>query len=328
MFKTNKSTFILSFLIIILLISMIFPFSTEAKAFNAKVVLEIDWDQEDITAPIVPRYEVKELNITIKLKVVTDDYFGKGILIGYFELGKVALIDITVNESSPWCHAVLKRTRYEMNISSFDEVKDQMYLLVNDNAPGFGDGFVKLKVECPYGSVGAALEGFISEFELHFTPSYLPIIQTDLPDFNTKRVSPMEEAVFPIEIENLGNARTQVKFEIEKIPEGWEAAISDELILEGMDGSKSITYLTVIPPRDFGFHYESANIRIKMVPVMVDNPDVTGDPLYATFTVQNRGTSTVGFEQIFFYGLIVLIIIIVVYFLLKVKRKKQEENLS
>ena len=307
----NKSKIILFSLIFILIISMVYPTSTVAK-IKAQVVLEIDWDLEEAQKPVVPRDEIKELDIVLKFRVVTNDYVGKGVLIGYYDAGAAALININIIETSPWCSAVLNRTRVSFFISEYEEANLKLFMAIDEDAPAYGDGFIRIEAKCPYGSVGI-LEGFVSEFELTFSPSYLPIIKTNLPEINTKRISPQEKAVFPIEIENAGNARTEILFDIDNVPEGWGASISDTVILGEAKGSKATAYLRIIPPNELGFHYDEANIRVKMTPVMAENTDEVGNPLFATFTVQNRGSSTSGIEFIILLGIIVSIIIILTY---------------
>jgi len=315
----NKSKIILFSLIFILIISMVYPTSTVAK-IKAQVVLEIDWDLEEAQKPVVPRDEIKELDIVLKFRVVTNDYVGKGVLIGYYDAGAAALININIIETSPWCSAVLNRTRVSFFISEYEEANLKLFMAIDEDAPAYGDGFIKIQAKCPYGSVGI-LEGFVSEFELTFSPSYLPIIKADLPESNTKRITPQEKAIFPIEIENLGNARTEILFDIDNVPEGWGASISDTVIVDEAKGSKAIAYLRIIPPNELGFHYDEANIRVKMTPVMTENYDEVGYPLFATFTVQNRGSSTSGIELVIFLGIIVLMIIFLTYRYVIKKRK-------
>lgn len=322
----NKSKIILFTLIFILIISMLYPLTlaslNDLTKIKAKVVLEIDWDLEEAQKPVIPRDEIKELDLLLKFRVVTNDFVGKGVLIGYFAAKSAALININIVETSPWCSAVLNRTRVSFFISEYDEAKLKLYIAIDETAPAYGDGFIKIEAKCPYGSVGL-LEGFVSEFELHFSPSYLPIIKTNLPEINTKRINPQETAIFPIEIENAGNARTEILFEIENVPEGWGASISNTVILEEVKGSKATAYLRVIPPNQLGFHYEEANIRVKMTPVMAENSDEVGNSLYATFTVQNRGSSSSGIEMVGLLGLVVLIILLLLYqFVIKKRLRK------
>lgn len=317
-----KSPLILTGLILILFISIFYPSSIAAKAYHAKVVLKLDWDLEETQKLIIPRDEIRELDIQIIFQIVTDNYIGRGTLLGYSGIS-TALLDLEIVDTSPWCYAVLRRVRLEVDILEYVETTVKLHLILDETAPAGANGSIKIKASCP--PLGL-IEGFENVFELSFTPSYKPIIKTNLPDVNTKRIKPTEEAVFPIEIENAGNARTQVLFKIENVPEGWAATIPDEVFLDEAKGSKATAYMTIIPPNQFGFHYDEVNIRVTMIPVRAENPNDRGTPLYATFTVQNRGLSTSGIEQILFIGIIILIILVTIVLILKRRRRRRKET--
>ena len=319
-----KSTIVFSILLLVLTSSMIYSTSKADKPYNVKVIMNINWNLEESQKPIVPRDEVKELDLLIIFQVVSGEYFGKGAALLYFGGTDSALVDLSIVETSPGCYAVLKQTRFEIEIAEYDEVNVKLYLSLDETVPAYSDGYINIKISCP--KLGL-IEGFEDVFALHFTPSYKPIIKTNLPEDNTKRINPTETAVFPIEIENLGNARTEVTFEIENVPEGWEATISEQVFLEETKGSKATAYLTIIPPDQIGFHYDAANIRVKMIPSQAENPDEVGQPLYATFAVQNRGSSANGIELILFFIIIIIIIIVLIVFILKWMRRKKEKTL-
>lgn len=313
-----KSTFIFSLLIFSLFITMIYP-TSKASFYNANIILDVDWDLEETEKPIIPRDEVKEINFVIKFRIVTDTHFGKGLFLGYAGTQR-ALIDLLIVETPPWCSAVLDRKLVTSNISEYDEINTKLYLLVDETAPAYGaEGVIKIKAHA--GDLGL-IKGFENVFNLTFTPAYIPIIKTNLPEVNTKQINPTKTGVFPIEIENAGNARTEVLFKIENVPEGWEATISEEVFLNEAKASKVTAYLTVIPPNQFGYHYETANIRVTMTPVRAENPNEVGNPLYATFTVYNRGFSTNGIEQAFYIIMLIIIVLVIVIFILKRIRKR------
>ena len=319
-----KSTFIFSLLIFSFFITMIYP-TSKASFYNANIILDVDWDLEETEKPIIPRDEIKEINFAIKFRIVTDTHFGKGLFLGYAGSERTH-INLHVVESPPWCSAVLERNLVTTNISEYDETTSKLYLIVDETAPAYGvEGVIKIKARS--GDLGL-IKGFEKVFTLFFDPAYIPIIKTNLPDVNTKQINPTKTAVFPIEIENAGNARTDVLFEIENIPEGWEASISEEVFLNEAKGSKDTAYLTVIPPSQFGYHYEAANIRVTMTPVRTENPNEVGNPLYATFTVYSRGLSTNGIEQIFYIIMLIIIVLVMVIFILRRIRKRQDKSSS
>ena len=323
-----KSTVIFFALFLILFNLMTYSASVSAKSFSLTVVMNVKWDSEETMKPIVPIDEINELDLRIIFQLVSDEYIGKGALLFYISSANtaVALPDINIVETSPGCSAVLKQNRFSIQISEYYETKVKLYLSFDENVPAYSDGYVKIKLSC-LSSLGLLIEGFEDVFELHFTPSYKPIINVNLPEENTKRINPTEKAIFPIEVENIGNARTEVNFEIENVPEGWEATITEQVFLEETKGSKATVYLTVIPPDQLGFHYDEANIRVKMTPAQAENPVEVGQPLYATFAVQNRGSSANGIELILFFIIIIIKIIVLIVFILKWMRRKKEKTL-
>ncbi len=312
-----KSTFILILLLCSIFLSIINPTSKADPVYNARVVLEVNWAFKDVEKPIVPRDEIKELDLLVVFKIETGETFGKGLLDSY-RGSAFAIIDIYIIETSPWCSAVLQQNVVVTSISEYEEISTKLYIALDDNAPAFGNGFIKIRASCP--KLGK-IQGFEKVFELSFSPDYKSIIKLTLPEVNTMRINPTSKAVFPIEIENAGNDRTQVLFKIENVPEGWDATISDTVFLKEESGSKATAYLSIIPPNQFGYHYDEANIRVTITPVRASEPKSVGNSLFATFTIQNRGFSVNGIEQIILYLIIVVAIILIVFFILKRKFK-------
>jgi hypothetical protein len=267
-----------------------------------------------------------ELNITVEYRIETGEYFGKGALIGYKdEKTALALVDLFVVETPSWCSAVLERSRLALNLgeiirSGSGTQNVRLYLAVDEDAPSFTDGYVKINVST--GRLGL-LRGSQEEFKLTFTPSFNPKIKVDIPELNTKRIGPDEKAIFPIQIENVGNARTLVLFEVQNIPDGWTATVSNEIVLDETKGSKDTAYLTVIPPSDLGYHYEEATIGVLITPVRAEDLTDIGEPLYSNFIIQNRGFTGSGSEQILFYLIILFIIILVAFYIIKIIRQKR-----
>jgi len=115
--------------------------------------------------------------------------------------------------------------------------------------------------------------------------------------------------VFPIDIQNLGNARTVVLLTVVSTPLGWAAIITDQVTLEEGTGSIATAYLTIKPPKGFGYHYDEESITISMQPVKADDYSKKGEITTATFLVQSRGFSTPGFEVILFAGALAVAIL-------------------
>ena len=322
MFKNYR--FIKSIFVISLILFGIFvtvnPNISADHLYNIRYAVDIKWSNEDVQKPIIPRDEIKKVDINITLRIDMGETFAQGVLDSYS--GKFnGVIALEIIDKPSWCSVVLEQTKVIVPMVEIASTNNSIYININEDAPAYGEGFVKIKATV---KKQGFIEGTEKEYTLDFLPSFNPILKINLPEENTKRIGPMEKAVFPIELENIGNARTKIFLTIENISEGWQATVTDEIILDGEKGSKAIAYLTIIPPTSTGYHYEEANVRVKMVPVRAENIQDAAEPLYATFTVQNRGLSTYGYEAMIFYGFIAFIIIALIVLILKfiIKRRK------
>jgi len=283
--------------------------------YNARSVVDVKWNLNESEKPVVPREEIKRLTLKVTFRIDTGESFGQGLYDGYKGTA-LAFIDLEVNDSSPWCSAVISPSTVATNISRYSETTADLYLTLDETAPAYGEGFLSIKAKSRALSL---IEGFEDSFNLYFVPSYLPIIAIDLPESNSKRAGPMETIVFPIAIENKGNARTKVFFEVSQDEEDWVATVTDELTIPEASGSTDTAYLTIVPPNDFGYHYGEAVFTVSILPTRAENTDERGSPLYATFIVQNRGFSTMGVEAFIPIGLVVLIIIVGLLLFIKYK---------
>jgi len=299
------------------LLFVILSESSSAAIYNARTWVNITW-KDTVGKPIVPRDEIKKLNLSIEFRVDTGPSFGEGLLLGW-QYTALAMINLEIVDHSPWCMPVLKNKLVTANLTWHSYTSTELYLSLSENAPAYGEGFVKIKAKVDPLNL---IEGYEDEFVLFFTPSYLPIIDVYYPEFNTKKVKPGDDVVFPIEVKNMGNARTKVFFEIEDLPKGWYAAITDQITLNEEKGSKEIAYLSITSPTEFGYHYDKANIKVKITPARAENTNEMGHPLYATFIIESRGYSSSGIEGILPLFTVVIILVSVIVLLIKRKINK------
>ena len=299
---------------ILLQITLITNMFASASFFKKlKSNIDVNWSEEETEKPLVPRNEIRSLNLTVSYNIDWGGDYSYGLFVGYVGQNKKALINMKVTESSEWCVANLKQARVGAPIlENRSETTAVLNIILLDDAPAYGEGYVKIEASIPD---TALIDSFSKEFTLNFDAGYYPTIDIQLPESNSKQIDPTESAVFPIEIENLGNARTQVLFEILNVPKGWTIAITDNVVLNEMEGSTATAYLTINPPQNTGYHYDEQNIEVKIIPVRADNPLDQGDPLYQTFLVQSRGFSTPGFESIIF--ICAFLIVLFIFYLKK-----------
>ena len=137
-------------------------------------------------------------------------------------------------------------------------------------------------------------------------------------DGNVQTIGPMDTAVFIIEVTNCDYSKT-LHFDIDSVPDGWSAFINHEILITA--NSPKALSLYIIPPREFGFHYETATFR-----VIVNEENSI--PIYLDFMVKSCGFSTIGFEPILLLIIIIGCIFIISYSLLKKKSSIKPKNKS
>lgn len=323
-FKTFKKLLVFSIILSSFIVTTTHMKTSQADLMYLEIIFDVNWDKDEILKPIIPVNEIKELNLTVDFTIESDEFIGKGALIEYVNIvnAPLILINLEIVDISPWCSASLERKTLATPFAIEGSQNIKLYLTIDDDAPSFTDGFIKIRTSLKNDKIGL-VQGTKNEFILSFTPGFKPKINTNLPDLNTMRISPNKNAIFPIEVENMGNARTIVLFEIKNVPESWKATITNEVLLAEANGSKNTAYLTIVPPNDFGYHMDEANIQVIMTPVRAEDITDVGNPLYASFTIQNRGFSINGIEQFIFYFVIIVVILSILILILTFLRKKQ-----
>jgi hypothetical protein len=313
-FKSIKASIVTGIVLVSVFVAVL-PTTSAGLIFNLQSVLNVTWGNET-QQPVVPRGELRTLTLTIT-HTVTRGALGAGLLAGL--TGTLVIIKVEVIETPTWCTANIGSGSLSVTVepNKVSTVVTKLTLQVADDAPAYGLGYVKIRATAQ--KAGLFIAGYENDFTLNFIPDYKPLISPYLPEANTKEIGPMDTAVFPIEISNLGNARTLVLLEVVTVPKDWVAVVTSNIILEEGSGSKATAYLTVRPPKSFGYHYDEQTIKISMQPVMADQPTKVGKTYYESFIVQSRGFSTPGFEAIAFIGAIALVLLIITY---TRKRKK------
>ncbi|MFA5102518.1 MAG: hypothetical protein WC525_05145 [Candidatus Thermoplasmatota archaeon] len=308
-FKAVKAS-IITGLVLISVLFAVLPTASAGLIFDLQSVLTVEWSANQTQQPVVPRGALRALDLTIS-HTVTRGVFGQMMLNVY--TGKTIIINVEVVETPSWCTATIGQGTLATTVSPGEPtyVKTTLSLQVADDAPAFGLGYIKVIATARKAGL---IEGFIQEFTLTFVPDYKPLIQPAYPETNTKKIGPLDTAVFPVQITNLGNARTVVLFTIVDVPSDWNAIVTDQIILEEGEGSSSTAYLVIKPPKNFGYHNDEKTITISMQPVKYDDYSKKGEITYATFLVESRGFSTPGFESIAFIGALAVAFILFTLF--------------
>ncbi len=301
-FKAVKASFLTGIVVISVLFAVL-PTASAGLIFNLQSSLAVSWSGNATNTPIVPRGALRTLNLEI-VHTVTRGAFGRGLLAFYS--GAPVTIIVQIIETPSWVTATLSQGSLQTQVipDGSTTLTTQISLQVADNAPAYAQGYIKLQATA---NKAGFIKGYTQEFTLTFLPDYKPLISASFPDTNTKQIGPLDTAVFPIKVTNLGNAKTVVKFTIENVPADWNAIITDELLLDEGNGSTNTAYLVIKPPKSFGYHNDERTITITMQPVKYDDRTKKGDDTTASFLVESRGFSTPGFESIAFIGALAVV---------------------
>ena len=106
------------------------------------------------------------------------------------------------------------------------------------------------------------------------------------------------------------NEETEIVFDISSKTEGWKALITNTVTL-GV-GEKTTVYLSIQPPRSFGYHYDIGDIIVEATPTRALDTSIRGEPKPVSVQVESNGFSLLGAELV----IVPLIIIVVILFLL------------
>jgi hypothetical protein len=311
--KALKASIVTGVVLVSALIAVL-PTTSAGPIFNLQSVLNVTWGNET-QQPLVPRGELRTLTLIIT-HTVAKTALGTGALATL--TGVLIPINVKIIDTPSWCTATIEQGTLSVTVQpdTISTVETKLSIQVANDAPAYSLGYIKIKATAEKTSL---IEGCENDVTLNFIPAYKALISLSLPETNAKEIGPMDTAVLPINIANLGNARTIVLLDVTNVPEDWTAIITSQLLLEEGSGSTGTAYLIVKPPKSFGYHNDEKTIKISMQPVDADDYSKKGEITYETFLVQSRGFSTPGFETIAFFGALAMTLLIAAY-----TRKRKE----
>ena len=291
--------------------------------------MKLEYDSAAAEDPFLPIDRIKRIPIDISYQI--SGQYAEMLAELYQSKrggqGMENFIYIYIDETPEWCTAsitpvilkVLPKPYWVSKNASID-------IRVTENAPASAEGVLKVRLEAkPMGTIRAGT--FFAE--IPFIPGYLPILDIKT-ERTTKLIGPYDTAYFGIEVENLGNAKTQIICNALNVPEGWIIEVDTNVVIGAKtsgDNTKKTIYLSIKPPYGFGYHNEREVINISITPSYFNDPSLKGEEYLLSFIVQNRGFSTPGFEA----GLVV-VGLIYVGFILRIRKrypsnKKGEEDI-
>ncbi|MCX6666666.1 MAG: hypothetical protein NTV74_00265 [Euryarchaeota archaeon] len=297
----------------ILLIPIYATCNTTASAFGdiytCENHIQMEYDQQAAYKPILPVNMT--FDIPIKVKYYIDGLYAKYIAYKYFQVGVYAYIHLFINGTPDWAEATIS-PNFMMIPATTDGIIQNATLTVkiNRNAATLDKGIIKIRFNME--GMGA-IKGTDIIKDVPITAGYIPSLGIEFPKGTVKSITPDETADFGIKLENLGNAKTNVKFRLLDIPRGWTVTLTPNIVLgnkmTGEDNIDTVT-LSVKPPDGFGYHNEEQVIKVLIVPSYFGDDAMAGPGYEVSFIVKNKGFSSPGFEGIFVIFAIIIFVFI------------------
>ena len=255
---------------------------TPEKFFGLNSNVEISWDANQTKEPIIPRGELRTVQLDIAFWV-TWGVFGR--LISYLYHGKQIRLDLSIVDIPEWCIASISQKIFGLNLpkkeNSYEEASTYLSVMVADNAPAFEVFPVTIQttIEPSHGLFGfiTILQGVTKVVNVTFTVGYKPLLQFSFPDTDIIETPPLVQVDFPIRISNLGNGKTIVENEVVNYPDGWNVSLPVQVVLDVCE-SKEIN-ATILAPYNFS---GEESITFKFTPHSYDNYSLVGESTYTT----------------------------------------------
>jgi hypothetical protein len=289
-------TFFLYATVGLLIFSCFIPVSTSAipdlkeqdsryGLFGLQSYLELSWNKNDTTRPIIPRGGLRIVPLEITFGI-NEGPLGEYILPFFY--GREIQIHLKVGGYPEWCDVVMKSGAIVTAISrEVQHLRSLFTVQLDMNAPAFQEFVVEVEASVdnitgPFGVINF-INGCKTEGYPCFQPDYLPLINADCPYGNTIKAPPGLTATLTFRVTNLGNGETRVLNEFAEIPDGdWNISMPDEILLDV--GEHGLVNISIRPPYVSGQSYVE-NIRVRLTPQYAYNSSISGYGFYITFLV-------------------------------------------
>jgi len=251
--------------------------------FGLNSNIEISWDANQTEDPIIPRGEIRTVELDIGFWVT---WGVCGRLINYLLRYELVKITVSVIDNPGWCVAIVSQGTVSPTIPPKENIHDivhtQLSVAVADDAPAFElcPVTIETTIEPLHGPFGflTVMAGATKVVNVTFTVGYKPLIQPFFPQTNIIEAPPLVQVELPIGIQNLGNGRTTVVNEVVDYPDGWIVSLPAQLVLEVGDYKEM--NLSIVAPSNFS---GEAFITVSFTPHSSDNYSLVGTTTYATF---------------------------------------------
>jgi hypothetical protein len=282
----------------------------------------IEPNLEDIEQEIIPNSGVHniKLNISYSISGLFTDWMEKR-----FDGKQDATIHLTIGDIPEWSEVAVFPNMVTARISKeYVEVDGEPYLRVSvdETAPAFSSGAITLQaktdeIKGPLNFLTWINEGnFTTDIEI--TPGYIPVIDVK-PEEIYLEIPPLNVTKIPVNITNLGNAKSEIRIEVVNTSEHFEIELPVKTILD-VNEERQIE-ISVKPDKSFS----EESIRISFTPsyYLQTDPTVTGVTQYFTITLKNDGSleEETGIDTTLLIVVIFVILLIIVFVFFIKKRR-------
>ena len=253
--------------------------SIPEKFFGLNSNIEISWDANQTKEPIIPREELRTVDLDLSFWVT---WGVLGRFINYIYRGAPIRLDLSIIDKPEWCVATLSQGTLLCNMpppkeNSHQIVHTQISVQVADVAPAFEFCPVTIQaiiepLHSPFGFL-TMMQGTTQIVNVTFSVAYYPLVQFSFPDTNIIETPPLVQVDFGIRMENLGNGKTIVENEVVHYPDGWDVYLPSQVVLDVYE-SKEIN-ATILAPYNFS---GEETITLMFTPHSYDNYSLVGSP--------------------------------------------------
>jgi len=293
--------------------------------FASSPEITIDYDETAAAEYVIPNSESVVIPINVSFKIT-------GAFAKWHELifkNKNVNVELSIVETPDWCTAEFTSASIKTRVSGGTGQNTSLKLSVNENAPAFQNGVVKIRatssaIKGLLGIITKVTDGNFSA-DIPFTVGYFSAISLET-EGTYLEIPPLNVTHIPINITNLGNGPTQISVEVENISDNLnvsyvQVALIDSLATGG-DDNKATIVIDVMPNK----HFSQETIIVKITPSADRHPELTGKTYILTYVLKNDGSyaeeeNGIGIDTTLLIGIITAIFLILILLII-LKRKR------
>ena len=320
------------FIVILFCFTMFLVFcpsiSAQDRLFNLESIVEFSVNEDDMNQIIKPLSEQSRIGVN-----VTYSISGTGAELAEKRFKDMpAQMYVSVESTEEWLTAVCSENVFNPKITTDgDTVSFDLLVTANDNTPAYSNGIIIVNIEIKEKMTPIAykIKGLESSYNVSITPGYLGAL--DISSNNTYyRVTPYVEETIPVKIENLGNGKTEVFFNVKIVPDSWNVNITKSLIIDSRFSDEESTEtvpLKVTPSNIFNESgKQNIDLEISYRYYQSEDDEEHYDDVYTqTFTFEDDGSykeadNGEGLDNIQIMGIFAFVLLIFFVIILVVKK--------